>query len=219
VKILVLTVALFLQTPSGAETGGGHAEVLVREFEAGLSSEGEIAAEIGEMYGREQYARFAIIQLLQRDDLTDEDRVFVGDHAGAIIDVMDRTHTERLEEILEAYTWSDLAGMQGQTIRQAFILIQHADLETQLSWLPEIQRRVGAGDLSGSSFALLSDRVALGLGQMQQYGTQIICEGGEWLPENLSAPETVDERRSELGLGPMDEYMESYVALYGECRP
>jgi len=65
------------------------------------------------------------------------------------------------------------------------------------------------GNARGSSLALLEDRILLGQGKKQIYGSQI---GNNPVTQTyyvrpLEDPDNVDKRRAEVGLGPLAEYV------------
>lgn len=77
-----------------------------------------------------------------------------------------------------------------------------------VSALPQIEKDVRAGKLDGQPYALLYDRLQLRLGGMQRYGSQVHRgDRGPYVP-GLEEPEEVDERREELGMVPLAEYLE-----------
>ncbi len=57
--------------------------------------------------------------------------------------------------------------------------------------------------------AYLTDRVRVGVGERQLYGTQLQWRNGELLPLETEYPEHLDRRRLAAGLEPMDEYTAS----------
>ncbi len=89
-----------------------------------------------------------------------------------------------------------------------FLVIQHADIETQKKYLPVMRKAVEKGDARGSSLALLEDRVALREGEMQIYGSQIgRNKDGVFYVCPLEDPDHVDERRAKVGLPPLATYV------------
>jgi hypothetical protein len=72
-----------------------------------------------------------------------------------------------------------------------------------------MREAVKNGKAAGSSLALLEDRVALGQGKRQIYGSQISRdpETQEYYISPLEDPDNVDKRRAEVGLGPLSEYV------------
>ncbi len=131
-----------------------------------------------------------------------------------------RTHWKKIHEvdsinlvaikhILDQRGWlgADVIGSQGaQTL---FLVIQHADLLTQLKYLPMLRKAVALGKAQASSLALLEDRVALRQGNRQIYGSQIHTDKktGEPCVAPMIEPDYVNERRAKVGLEPIEEYI------------
>lgn len=116
----------------------------------------------------------------------------------------------RLSEILDEHGWPgwDLVGRKGSTA--AWVVVQHADLDLELQAraLGLLEEAVGAGQASPGDLAYLTDRVAAARGEKQTYGTQIRCDGGRAVPATPIADEAgVEERRTEAGLDPLDDYI------------
>ena len=65
------------------------------------------------------------------------------------------------------------------------------------------------GNALASALALLEDRVALGQGKKQIYGSQIgqDYETGAYYVLLLEDPDNVDKRREEVGLGTLQNYV------------
>ncbi|GAB5555293.1 MAG: hypothetical protein Sapg2KO_48840 [Saprospiraceae bacterium] len=114
----------------------------------------------------------------------------------------------KVKKILDERGWlgPKVLGQQGNGT--LFLVIQHSDLETQVKYLPMMREAVKKGNARASSLALLEDRVALGQGKRQIYGSQIgrDPESGEYYVLPLLEPENVNARRREVGLGPIEEY-------------
>lgn len=115
----------------------------------------------------------------------------------------------KVEAILEERGWlsSNVVGKEGNLT--LFLVIQHSNLKTQEKWLPVIREAVKLGNASGSHLALLEDRVAVGLGKEQVYGSQLGMdnETGKFFLHPIVDPENVDERRKTVGLGTLQEYV------------
>jgi hypothetical protein len=121
---------------------------------------------------------------------------------------IDSTNESIVTKILDEKGWlgKDKIGNTGNTT--LFLVIQHADLETQEKYIPMLRDAVDKGNARGSSLALMEDRVALRQGRRQIYGSQIGSnnETGESVVQPLIDPANVDERRKTVGLGPISEY-------------
>jgi hypothetical protein len=129
-----------------------------------------------------------------------------------LINETDSINLIKIKNILDDRGWlgSDVIGNEGNST--LFLVIQHADLETQVDYLPMMRDAVKQGNASASSLALLEDRVALRQGNRQIYGSQIgrDQETGEYFVSPLMEPEKVNERRAEVGLGPIEDYINNW---------
>ena len=117
----------------------------------------------------------------------------------------------KVKKILDRYGWigPDLVGWEGnETI---FLVIQHSDIKTQEKYLPMMREAVKNKKAQPASLALLEDRVLLGEGKKQIYGSQIgRDENGKYYVSDLEDPDNVDKRRSEVGLGPLATYVQHW---------
>lgn len=134
--------------------------------------------------------------------------------AGAI----DSSNTARMKEIVREYGWPgrELVGKDGT--EAAFILVQHADHAFQKEMLPLVRDAYRANILSGQDYALLLDRVLVGDGKPQIYGTQAKglekWKGKEPVFEPIEDEANVDRRRAEIGLPPMADYVRMLKQMY-----
>jgi hypothetical protein len=132
--------------------------------------------------------------------------------------VIDVANTERMRAIVRQYGWPgpELVGQDGT--EAAFLLVQHADLALQKEMLPLVEKSYKSGQLSGQSYALLLDRVLVGEGKPQVYGTQAKrieeWKGREPVLQPIEDEANVDKRRAEVGLSPLSEYRELLKKMY-----
>ena len=130
---------------------------------------------------------------------------------------IDSSNTARMREIVDRYGWPgrDLVGAEGSNA--AFLIVQHADAEFQKLVLPMVKRAYEAGDLKGQSYALLLDRVLVQDGHKQIFGTQIkpmhLWEDGPE-PYPIRDRDEVDARRADVGLPPLEAYMDVIKKMY-----
>ena len=126
-----------------------------------------------------------------------------------IINEKDSINLIKVKSFLDKYGWlgADVAGNQGNST--LFLVIQHSDQGTQEKYLPMMREAVKNGKATGSSLALLEDRVALGQGKKQIYGSQIGRDNETklYFVSPLEDPDNVDKRRAEVGLQPLAEYV------------
>jgi hypothetical protein len=131
---------------------------------------------------------------------------------------IDAANTKRMKAIVRQYGWPSpsLVGRDGA--EAAFLLVQHATLAFQKEMLPLVEKAYKRGELSGQSYALLLDRVLVGEGKPQIYGTQAKpfdqWKGREPVLEPIEDEVNVDKRRAEVGLFPLSEYREMLKQMY-----
>jgi hypothetical protein len=91
----------------------------------------------------------------------------------------------------------------------AFTLVQHADADHafQLEMLPLVIQAFAAGGLPAQDYALLQDRVLVGEGKPQIFGTQFRMVGQDLVPHPIEDEANVDRRRAEVGLPSLAEYL------------
>lgn len=75
-----------------------------------------------------------------------------------------------------------------------------------------MREAVKKGNAHAAHLALLEDRVALGKGEKQIYGSQIGQDEatGEYYVLPLIDPDNVDKRRKEVELGPIQDYISDW---------
>ncbi|MBQ9356111.1 MAG: hypothetical protein IJT98_02305 [Prevotella sp.] len=82
-----------------------------------------------------------------------------------------------------------------------WLVFQHADLEYQKWFLPQMESAVARGDIAPVFLAMLRDRIDVREGRPQKYGTQM-DSNGQLAP--LLDASRVNEWRQEVGLPPME---------------
>lgn len=108
-------------------------------------------------------------------------------------------------------------GDEGETA--AYFVVQHATNDRP--WMHEILTRmeplVAKGEVAADHYAHLYDRVALGDGRPQRYGTQLLCREHAFVPDKLEDPEQVNARRRALGMVTEEAYLKQFAAENGHC--
>lgn len=89
----------------------------------------------------------------------------------------------------------------------AFLILQHADLASQKKYYLAFKQAATRNEVSLEQLALLEDRIAVGEGRLQTYGTQLfIAPDGKQQFYPIREPRNVNRRRAKVGLGPIEEY-------------
>lgn len=129
--------------------------------------------------------------------------------------IRDSINLIRIKNIIDTYGWlgPDEVGKQGsQTI---FLVIQHADSLTQVTYLPLMQEAVKKGKAQPQHLALLEDRVLTNQGKEQIYGSQVRTnESGKYEFFPIKDEANVNKRRASVGLQPLEEYAKYFNINY-----
>ncbi len=137
-----------------------------------------------------------------------------------LIHKIDNFHTSKMKEILSEHEWITISKFGKEYDNKAWLLVQHADDDPlfQASVLSILSKLMINNETSKKSYAYLYDRVALKdpkLGMKQRYGTQVSIQNNEFtlLPYEGSLQD-IDERRKEVGLEPLKDYLEKIKEVY-----
>jgi hypothetical protein len=124
----------------------------------------------------------------------------------------DSVNVVKVKSILDQYGWlgADVIGKQGNYT--LFSVLQHGNQATQEQYLPMMRAAVKNGKAKGSNLALMEDRVLLGQGKKQIYGSQICMdnETQRYYISPLEDPDNVDKRRTAVGLEPLADYVKDW---------
>lgn len=165
-----------------------------------------LAEEIKGMMEIDQLVRSAYAEILETHTFSDEELSLLGTDVFPEITTTDRYNTARLKEILQDYSWEELAGIRDDVAANAYLIVQHSgDTAFMESALPAFERFAHQGLVNGEVFAKMYDRVQVFNGRPQRYGTQLSCIDHKWVFPELENPERLEKWRSEMGLDPFEE--------------
>lgn len=113
-----------------------------------------------------------------------------------------------VETLLEKHGWPGLSTVGSKANTTIWLVIQHAPITVQEKYLPLLKTSVREGESPGKQLAMLEDRILVRNDKEQVYGTQIKLDtpNGESAFFPIEAPEKVNQRRAEVGLGPIEDY-------------
>lgn len=122
----------------------------------------------------------------------------------------------KIKKILDEKGWVGKDKVGAQANSTLFLVIQHSDLETQKKYLPMMKEAVKKGNASSGSLALLIDRIEIREGRKQIYGSQIGINqsNNTYYVLPLTDPDNVDKRRTEVGLGPISDYLKNWNLIW-----
>jgi len=161
-----------------------------------------IAAEIAQMYEADQAKRKRWEQQ-KRNVISEEDVA------------LDEKNTERMKEIVSEIGWPTASKVGKEGAHHAWLLVQHADhdVDFQLHCL-ELMKEASANEVDKTDIAYLEDRVRVNQGRGQLYGTQFMQKNNQHIPRPIEDEKNVDKRRSEVGMGPLQEQIDHMYAQY-----
>lgn len=181
-----------------------------------------LRAELARRIKADQDARFALINYQKA-------------HPDAKAPEVQR-ETARLVNRVQAVDAGDLKWLKGVVARRgwpgkslvgedgahdAWLLVQHADADRafQRRCLTLMEAAAGRGEVRKDDLAYLTDRVLVGEGKKQRYGTQARIENGEVTPLPIEDEANVDSRRAALGLPPLKQYLDMMREMYLGKKP
>ena len=130
--------------------------------------------------------------------------------------IQDSINLGVVTHIIDTYGWigTDSIGPSGSTA--LWTVIQHSDLDIQQKYLPLMRIAVWQGRAHASELAYLEDRVALGEGRKQIYGTQfgVDPKTNKYVFSPIEDEPNVDKRRAAVGLEPLEEYAREAGVTY-----
>ena len=129
---------------------------------------------------------------------------------GKIDPNVDRQNLTTVISLIEKCGMPTLQEVDEVQMTAVWVAFQHGDNADRKKYLPLLERSANGGDLEASQIALMKDRILEDDGEPQVYGSQVIKSGGVWVLYNLEKPETVNKRRAEVGLGPLQDYLQKW---------
>ena len=131
------------------------------------------------------------------------------DSAFAAMAAADRPVQARLRAIVAGRGWPDRRLVADDGAHAAWLLLQHADSAFQREMLPAVRRAAAAGNVRLADAAYLEDRVLMGQGRPQRFGTQLRFDEATGRPALYPVEDEarVDERRAAAGMGSLADYL------------
>lgn len=187
-------------------------------FRTEIERQTPLVEAIARLGARDQLVRQMITRWKKRSDFSAEEKEAFNRASSQYMAKIDEAHTRELKRLLRDISWKELSNAGGDLFIKAFFVVQHSpDHEFQSEVLTELEPLVADGLMDTQQYAYLFDRVKLRSGALQLYGTQMECVDGEYDVTALQATETVDERRTKMGLQPLAEYIRFVREYSGSC--
>lgn len=118
----------------------------------------------------------------------------------------DHGNQELIISIIEKCGMPTLNEVNQEQMDAIWLGLQHTENKYRIKYFPLIEKAVKNGDLRKEQYALMKDRILMGEGKPQLFGSQI--KNGKLY--DLEEPETVNERRQEMGMEPIEDYLKRF---------
>lgn len=116
-------------------------------------------------------------------------------------------NTKNLIQLLDKYGWPTATSVTEYAAAGAALIINHTNYELRDRYFPMLEKAFKQGEAQPLRYAKMKDRLLVEEGKEQLYGTQWKFENSKRVPHPIKAPEYVDKRRKEIGLGPLSIYL------------
>ena len=94
-----------------------------------------------------------------------------------------------------------------------FMTLQHAPLDVHIKYLPVVEDAFKKKKIGSDDYAMFVDRIAIGEGKMQIYGTQVsVSTKGGGVLDPVIDVDSIDVRRASIG---MTETIAEYLKRFG----
>lgn len=162
------------------------------------------------IYSIDQGSRVAYLKLLEKYK---NDTSNVGlDSIKRTMSENDRVNLAKVTKLLDSFGWMGIEEIGEKGSLGLSLVIQHADLETQKKYLPMMKEAQKKGKASANFVTTLEDRIAIGEGRKQIYGSQLELNSKtkKYQVSPVIEPENLDKRRLAAGLSTMSDYLKQW---------
>ncbi|RZK83065.1 MAG: hypothetical protein EOO92_00540 [Pedobacter sp.] len=163
-----------------------------------------LSSQLDSIYKLDQSVRIAYNQSKTQDELPS-----VTDSLLMVMRKADHENLIKVNAIIKKHGWLGPQKVGFNGAQGLFLVIQHADLETQEHYLPIIKEAEKKGEILSSNVAILDDRISIRKGKHQLYGSQGFTDnqtGKKYIYPILDV-DNLDIRRKAMGMPPMREYV------------
>ena len=129
---------------------------------------------------------------------------------------IDRKNQQIVVSVIENCGFPTVDAHGQESVYAVFLVIQHASKKLRETYFPLIKTSAEQGDLPWNLVALMEDRMLMDRGEKQKYGSQVQKMDGDdqWRLYPIDNPENVNQRRAEVGLGPIEDYLKIFEIEY-----
>lgn len=138
----------------------------------------------------------------------------------SLIKYQDSICINKLIKIVDTHGWLGKSRVGAKANQAIWLVMQHAELRVQEKYLPLLKESFEKGESEGWHLAFFEDRILMYHKKEQVYGTQAVWDND--LKKNVIYPiadaKDVNQRRKEVGLEPIEEYVESNGYIFHQQK-
>lgn len=119
------------------------------------------------------------------------------------VKAIDRSNLVIMKRIVKEFGWPTVSLVGKRASHMAWLLVQHADscVEFQKCCLGLMKKALKVNDISKANIAYLTDRILVGQGKPQIYGSQFYrSKAGRLVPRPIKNIRALHMRRQEMSL-------------------
>lgn len=139
-----------------------------------------------------------------------------GADSASFMHYIDSCNLVQVKILLDKYGWIGRSLIGDKANSALFLVVQHADLETQLRYFPLLQKSAEIGESKFSNVALMQDRILMRQEKKQMYGSQVVFNKVTGSPEfyPIDDEKNVNIRRAKMGMQSIEEYAKLFGIEY-----
>jgi hypothetical protein len=170
----------------------------------------ELRQELLERVQLDQNVRMTLMQAAQEKDkdLDSFARLFPNSPVLKEVQRVDSDNQKWLVQVIERHGWPGRSLVGEDGAHAAWLLVQHAgrDIEFQKNCLA-LMKNAQKDEVAAADIAYLTDRIRIGEGHKQIYGTQLEFQDGRVVLKPVEDPLHLDDLRRVAGLQPIAAYL------------
>jgi len=134
------------------------------------------------------------------------------DSLGILMEHTDSINMQKISAIIAEHGYPGKSLVGKEQASTAFLVIQHSNLANQEKYLSLLKQAADAGEIRWRSVALVIDRINVGHGKKQIYGSQLTREvsTGKFYFFPIENPHKIDSIRATVGLRSMQKYADNW---------
>ena len=119
----------------------------------------------------------------------------------------DKKNQENVIKIIDEHGWLGISQVGATANNALFLVIQHAGVEMLEKYFPLLKESAEKGESKLADMALMDDRIRMYRKTKQLYGSQTTVINGKSYVWPIEDAKNVDERRSNVQLPPLADYL------------